>query len=59
MKICRNEFDIILYPVIKCSQCALSTRIIPSCFWLKIVGTHHPMDCGGIRTDILSDIFKL
>lgn len=58
MKICKNNSDIILYPVTKCSSCALKTRLCP-CLWLKIVGTHHSMNCGGIRIDILSDIFKL
>jgi hypothetical protein len=58
MKICKNDSDIILYPVTKCSQCAIKTQI-GLCKWFKIVGTHNSMDCGGIKTDILSDIFKL
>lgn len=58
MKICKNHFDIILYPVTQCSNCALRTRRNP-CLWVRIVDTHHTMNCGGVRLDGLSDIFKL
>ena len=58
MKICKNHFDIILYPVTQCSNCALRTRRNP-CLWVRIVGTYNTMNCGGVRLDGLSDIFKL
>lgn len=58
MKICKNDSDIILYPVTKCSLCAMDTHSHP-CLWLKVVDTHNFMNCGGIRVDILSDIFRL
>lgn len=56
MKICKNDFDIILYPVSKCSQCVLRVYR-SSCLWLKIGKSL--MNCGSIRADVLSDIFKL
>lgn len=58
MKICKNDSDIILYPVTKCSECDIKTQT-GICKWLKIVDTRNSMDCGGIRIDVLSDIFKL
>ena len=58
MKVCRNNFDIILYPVPKCSQCALRTHTRP-CFWFKIVSTQATLECGGTIKDTISDIFKL
>lgn len=57
MKICKNKFDIILYPVIRCSECALNTRMRP-CLWLKIC-PKVTWDCGGVRIDVLSDIFRI
>ena len=36
---------------------ALKTRFRP-CLWLKIINTPN-LNCGGVRIDILSDIFKL
>ena len=57
MKICKNHFDIILYPVTKCSQCALRTYRSP-CLWLRVVG-NSILTCGGIRQNSNSDIFKL
>lgn len=57
MKICKNHFDIILYPVTKCSQCALRTHRSP-CLWLRVVG-NRTLTCGGIRQNSISDIFKL
>lgn len=57
MKICKNEFDIILYPVTRCSQCALNTSKRP-CLWLKICPKAR-VDCGGVKTDVLSDIFRV
>lgn len=58
MKLCKNHFDIIINPATKCSQCALRTRKSP-CLWLRVVGNHRTLNCGGIRLDGLSDIFKL
>ena len=58
MKICKNHFAVIIFPVDKCSQCAIRTRTRP-CLWLKIVGTHRTLNCGGVRLNGLSDIFKL
>jgi hypothetical protein len=57
MKICKNKFDIILYPVARCSECGLDTHMRP-CLWLKLYGKA-TLDCGGVKTNILSDIFKL
>ena len=58
MKICKNDSEIILYPVTECSKCAIKT-LTGHCNWFKIVGTHDSLECGGIRVNILSDIFKL
>lgn len=58
MKICKNNSDIILYPVTKCSSCAFDTGLRP-CLWLKVVDTHSFIDCGGIESRNLSDIFRL
>ena len=58
MKICKNDSTVILYSVIKCSNCALRTKLSP-CLWLRLVGTHVSMNCGGIRIDVLSDIFNI
>ena len=58
MKICKNHFAVIIFPVDKWSQCAIRTRTRP-CLWLKIVGTHRTLNCGGVRLNGLSDIFKL
>ena len=58
MKICKNDLDIILYSVTRCSQCALRTRKSP-CLWLRVVGMQDSLECGGITKDTISDIFKL
>ena len=58
MKICKNDSTIILYPVIRCSDCAIRTKSSP-CLWLRVVGTYRSRSCGGIRIDVLSDIFKI
>lgn len=57
MKICKNNTNIILYPVTQCSNCDLRVRVSP-CIWFKVVG-NNSINCGGIRIDSLSDIFKL
>lgn len=58
MKICKNDSDIILYPVTRCSKCAIKTQI-GLCKWFKIVGAHSSMECGGVKSNNLSDIFTL
>lgn len=55
MKICKNDSEIILYPVTECSKCVIKTQT--GCKWLKIIGIYNLSDCGGIRLNILSDIF--
>ena len=57
MKICKNHFDIVLYPATKCSQCAFKTHTRP-CLWFEIVSTYPTLECGGIIKDTISDIFK-
>ena len=58
MKICKNDSDIILYPVTECSKCDIKTQT-GLCKWFTIVGYRNSMECGGIKINILSDIFKL
>lgn len=59
MKICKNEFDIILHPVVRCYQCAFKGRT-GLCLQLRIFGgIKSSMFCGGITKDTISDIFKL
>lgn len=59
MKICKNEFDIILHPVVRCYQCAFKGRT-GQCLQLRIFGgIKSSMFCGGITKDTISDIFKL
>ena len=57
MKVCKNHFDVIIKSVSKCAQCALKVSTRP-CLWFKIAHIN-TLDCGGIRTNSLSDIFKL
>lgn len=57
MKICKNHFDVLIQPTTKCSQCAFKRKTRP-CFWIKLF-IRYTLDCGGIRLDGLSDIFKL
>lgn len=58
MKICKNNSDIILHPDTKCSKCVFR-RLTRPCLWVKIIGMPLSLDCGGIKADILSDIFRL
>lgn len=58
MKICKNKFDIILHPVVRCYQCAFKGRT-SQCLQLRIFGIKSSMFCGGITKDTISDIFKL
>lgn len=57
MKICKNHFDILIKPVSKCAQCALKMSTRPY-LWLRVTYVN-TLDCGGIRSYFLSDIFKL
>ena len=58
MKICKNNFDIVIKTTTKCSECALRIHTRP-CLWIKLVSTKVTLDCGGVRTNVLSDIFKV
>jgi hypothetical protein len=57
MKICKNEFDIRLCPLPRCPVCAIRTKTRP-CLWV-VAGLPATIQCGGIRVNVLSDIFKL
>jgi hypothetical protein len=58
MKICKNHFDILIKSTTKCSECALRTKTRP-CLWVKLMLPKYVLNCGGIRTTSLSDIFKV
>jgi hypothetical protein len=58
MKICKNNLDIRLCPLPRCSECAIRTKTRP-CLWSKAVRLQHILNCGGRRINVLSDIFKL
>jgi hypothetical protein len=57
MKLCKNNFDIAVYPVTTCGLCAfgMSTK---KCYWIDIF-KKHSFNCGGAVTHLTSDIFKL
>lgn len=57
MKVSKNNFDIVVYPVSSCRQCAfgISTQ---KCWWADTF-KKFSFDCGGAITPSLSDIFKL
>jgi hypothetical protein len=57
MKICKNNLDLIAYPVTSCEHCAfgISTQ---TCFWVSIF-KKYSFNCGGVVTQSTSDIFKL
>lgn len=57
MKICKNNFDIVVYPVSTCERCALGV-IAKRCYWVDII-KNYSFDCGGVVAQSLSDIFKL
>lgn len=58
MKMCKNEFDIILYPVTQCYCCAFKRHMRP-CLWFRMDGVKASLYCGGITKDTISDIFHL
>jgi hypothetical protein len=58
MKICKNNLDIRLWPLTRCSVCAIRTKTRP-CLWVKALGLPETIQCGGISVNVLSDIFKL
>lgn len=57
MKICKNNFNIVVYPVTACGLCAfgISTK---ECYWLDVF-KKYSFNCGGVAVQSLSDIFKL
>lgn len=57
MKICKNDFDIILQPLRSCTICGF-TRKGRSCFWVTLFKEYR-WTCGGMVQDTISDIFKL
>lgn len=60
MKMCKNHFDIIPHPVVRCYQCAFKGCPTGQCLQLRIFGgIKSSVSCGGITKDTISDIFKL
>lgn len=57
MKICKNDFDIILQPLKRCAICGFA-RKGRSCFWVTLFKEYR-WTCGGVVQDTISDIFKL
>lgn len=57
MKICKNNSDIILYPLAICHSCAFNP--LTRCLWVKAIKYMPSVGCGGIKADTLSDIFRL
>jgi hypothetical protein len=57
MKICKNNFDIVVYPVGSCNHCAFGVST-QKCWWVDIF-KKFSFDCGGAVTHLTSDIFKL
>lgn len=57
MKICKNNFDIVVYPVTTCGCCAfgMSTK---TCIWISIF-KKYSFNCGGVVIQSKSDIFIL
>lgn len=58
MKMCKNHFDIAINPTTMCSECVFRRETKP-CLWIKLISPRYTLDCGGVRTTSLSDIFKL
>lgn len=58
MKICKNNFDILINPTIKCSECVFKRKTRP-CLWIKLISIVYTLGCGGVSATSLSDIFKL
>jgi hypothetical protein len=57
MKVCKNNFDVVLYVITACYNCAFG-RSTRGCRWHDIF-KKYSFDCGGVITSSLSDIFKL
>lgn len=56
MKICKNEFDVVLHQLQHCIKC--SFKKLELCFWFQIF-KNCTWRCGGLTQDTISDIFKL
>lgn len=57
MKICKNNFDVALYPVSSCNVCAFGSST-KNCYWLPVC-KKASLTCGGVTTLRLADIFTL
>lgn len=57
MKLCKNNFDVALYPVSSCGICAFGTST-KTCSWLRVF-KKASLQCGGTTVERGSDIFKL
>lgn len=57
MKVSKNNFDIVVYPVISCERCAFGKNS-KDCCWVDIF-KKCSFNCGGVVAQSLSDIFKL
>jgi hypothetical protein len=57
MKICKNNFDIVVYAVTTCDHCTFG-RNSKDCCWVDIF-KKYSFNCGGVVTQSTSDIFKL
>lgn len=56
MKVCKNNFDICFYDMYYCHNC--SFRIGNECKWIHIM-RKATLECGGVESNNLSDIFTL
>lgn len=57
MKLCKNNFDIVVYAVTTCDHCTFG-RNSKDCCWVDIF-KKCSFNCGGVITQSTSDIFKL
>lgn len=57
MKVSKNNFDIVVYPIATCALCAFGTNT-KYCYWIDIF-KKYSFNCGGVVTQSTSDIFKL
>lgn len=57
MKIYKNDFDVVVYPVSSCKHCALGIGT-KDCCWVDIF-KKCSFDCGGVIIQSTSDIFTL
>lgn len=58
MKVCLNNFDVILKFRLTCSDCDLYINHNTHCHWRSIT-PKSSLTCGGVAIPSLSDIFKL